>query len=101
MAKSDSLPLPELEVFTVYDRKLRQFGPLVVERNKEVLIRVLVDSIGGSKSLMEQHPRDFDLYFVGTFDNSAGRIEGFSVPQLVANLYDLLIAESENGVPIS
>lgn len=81
-------------VYSLFDRKLREYGPLVVERNDEAVIRSLTDGVRGSKSLMEMHPEDFDLFFVGSFNTASGVVVGASgesfAPRLVGNLRDFL-----------
>lgn len=78
-------------MYALLDRKLKQFGQLVVERNDESIRRSLLDSIRNSKSLLEQHPEDFDLYCVGSFDQDSGDLIGNSL-RLVVNLRDVLEA---------
>jgi len=82
-------------VYTLLDRKLREFGQLVLARNEPTVRRLLVDSVVGSGSMLEKHPGDFDLYHVGEFNAETGRLS-VNDPLLLANLLDILQEES-NG----
>lgn len=59
-------------VYSLLDRKMKEFGQLVVARNEESVKRGIVDGLRGSGSLVERHPDDFDLYVVGEFDQETG-----------------------------
>lgn len=64
-------------VYSLFDRKLKLFGQLVLERNDFAVQRSLVDGLAGAPdSLMAKHPEDFDLYHVGMFDDEAGKLTG-------------------------
>lgn len=74
------------KVYSVLDRKLKEFGALVVCPNDEALRRSLIDGVRGSGSLLEKHPDDFDVYCVGSFDADTGVLKGENVPLLVENV---------------
>jgi len=79
-----------MQVFSLFDRKLREYGQLVLSNNAEGAKRGLVDGVVGSKSLIEKHPGDFDLMHVGGFDMDSGILVGLKVPTLVCNIGELL-----------
>jgi len=79
------------QIYSVYDKKLQEFGQLAVSRNDEAMRRAVLDGVKGSNSMMEKYPGDFDLYRVGSFDQVQGRVVGLETPAvLVCNLADLL-----------
>lgn len=77
-----------LRVYSVFDRKLREYGPLVLGANDEFTLRALQE-IRNSGSMMEKYPADYDLMDVGEFDVETGELNG-SLPRLVQNLADVL-----------
>lgn len=77
-------------LFSLFDRKLREYGQLVQANNAEAVKRALIDGVRGSNSLVEKYPADFDLMEVGHFDVDTGLLSGRDVPLLVDNLGDLL-----------
>lgn len=84
-------------VYSLFDRKLKEYGSLVVVRNDETIRRSVVDGIRGSKSLIELHPEDFDVICVGSFDTESGVLHGEVVRRLVANVGEIMEAFNANG----
>lgn len=79
------------KVYSVYDKKLQEFGQLAVSKNDESMRRALYDGVKGSQSMIEKYPQDFDLYRVGEFDPQQGVLTGYTSPSiLVCNVGDLL-----------
>lgn len=81
-------------VYTLLDRKLKEFGALVLGRNDEGVRRSVVDGVVGSKSVIELHPGDFDVFCVGEFDQESGMLTT-GRPRLVSNVGELM--EAVNG----
>lgn len=82
-----------MSVYSLFDRKLREYGALVLERNDEAIVRSLIDGVRGSGSLMEKHPEDFDLMHIGSYNTASGQLGSQAelfAPRLVANLGELL-----------
>jgi len=82
-------------VYSLFDRKVREFGPPAIARNDETLLRELGDRVRSSpNSMMAQHPEDFDVMRVGEFFLETGYLAGVSGPPvLVINLETLLLAQ--------
>lgn len=82
-------------MYALWDRKLREFGAPVIARNDEAAVRALADGIKGSRSIVEQHPEDFDLMQVGEFYPDSGFVGGLvGPPRLVINVSDALYADA-------
>lgn len=86
-----------MQIYSLLDRKLKEYGQLVLARNDEGIRRSVVDGIRGSKSVVELHPEDFDVMHVGEFDVDAGVLTSTRVPRLVANVKDVLEAANAPG----
>jgi len=80
-----------VKVYSVYDRKLQEFGQLAVSKNDESMRRAVIDNVSGSNTLIEKHAVDFDLMCVGEFEQTNGFLCGLTgPPRLVCNVGELL-----------
>lgn len=79
-----------MQLFSLFDRKMREYGQIVQANNAEACKRALCDGVRGTKSLVEKHPDDFDLYRLGEFDTDTGVIKATGVPVLVCNVGELI-----------
>lgn len=88
-----------MNVYSLFDRKVKLFGQLVLERNDFALQRGLVDSLRGSPdTLLAKHPEDFDLYRVGDFNDETGELTS-STRLLVCCVADLVVDVPARGDP--
>lgn len=78
-----------MRVYSLFDRKLREFGPLFLEKNDEVVKRALIDTVNQGSGNLTKYPEDFDLKFLGVFDSERGKITPEDIPVLVCNMRDL------------
>lgn len=63
-------------LYSIRDNKVGYMQP-VIRQNDAAAIRdfVATISLSGSDSMLNLCPSDFDLYFVGYFDDEAGELE--------------------------
>ena len=72
-----------LKMCAVKDRAMDAFmQPFAVPHNN-MAIRGFQDEIRKSGSQMNAHPDDYDLYFVGDFDDSRGVFAAVEIPELL------------------
>lgn len=76
-------------VYAILDRKLREYGHLLLARNDETMKREARDGIGPDH-MIRRYPEDFDLYRLGEFENETGVLTPAEVPVLVENMSTLL-----------
>lgn len=80
-----------MNVYSLYDRKLRQYGQLFLERNDYGIQRGLADGIrSNGESLLAKHPDDFDLYQVAEFNDESGVLSPVTPPRIVTNVLELV-----------
>lgn len=79
-----------MNMYTLFDRKLREHGQIVLANNDEACKRALKDGLSGSGSTVEKYPEDFDLMCVGSFDSETGMVVPIGIPKLVENVSNLL-----------
>lgn len=88
----------KLKIYSVRDRASDAFmNPMYMPANGQA-IRVFGDEINrpDDKSPLYHHPEDFDLYYLGEFDASAGTFET-SRPEQIAIGKDLAVRGERNG----
>lgn len=80
-------------IYSLFDRKVREYGQLVLGSNDATIIRGLVESLSRTgKNTVEKYPEDFDLMCVGEFNCETGEL-GPVLPRLVDNVDNLLDKE--------
>lgn len=81
-----------MRMYSLFDRKMREYGAIVLGSNDESIVRALREMLGSSASTMAKYPGDFDLMCLGVFDPETGVI-GAEIPRLVVNVEDISNAE--------
>lgn len=77
------------EIYSVRDVKADAHNRPFFVPNRAVALRALTDSILNADNDLAKHPEDYQLYYLGTYDDSTGTIN--AVPaEHVLNLIDLL-----------
>uniref|UniRef100_A0AAU8B1F3 Nonstructural protein n=1 Tax=Dulem virus 149 TaxID=3145626 RepID=A0AAU8B1F3_9VIRU len=63
-----------LKCFSVYDKKSESFNTPFFAPTYGVAVRSFTDLALNRETVVGQHPEDFDLYCVGSFDDSTGNV---------------------------
>lgn len=63
------------QMFAVHDRIVETFAPPFVAQTTAEAERMFVTAAADEKSQLHQHPNDFALYHIGTFNNATGMVE--------------------------
>lgn len=61
-----------VKVFTVYDSKVETYLQPFQARTKGEAIRSFADAVMDQKSQISQHPEDFTLFEIATYDDTTG-----------------------------
>ena len=69
-------------IVSIYDTKAMFFANPWTARNEGEAIRLFTSGINDKETQLNKHPTDFNLYYVGTFDDEIGTIEP-AVPRLI------------------
>jgi len=65
-----------VKMFSVVDTKVGAFmNPFYAMTNGQAM-RMFGDSVQDGKGPAAMHPEDYELYYVGEFDDGAGRLDG-------------------------
>lgn len=64
----------QIHLFCVFDKQLEEFNTPMAFPSRGVAIRSFCDEVKreASENQMRQHPEDFSLWYVGTFDSVQG-----------------------------
>lgn len=69
-----------LKIFAIYDSKSELFEHPFYDNTLGSAMRRFMDLIADKNSYISQHPGDFTLFELGTFDNCSGRFEALKTP---------------------
>lgn len=72
-----------LKAFSIRDAKAEIFNTPFFAKTHGEAERQFRTLVNDEKSVPFQYPEDFDLYFVGTYDDNTGKFESLSTPQHV------------------
>jgi len=93
----------KMQVYTIYDRVMKCYGPLYLGPNDESVYRSMADSLGeGSRTPLGQHPQDYDLVCVGSYDLETGELSGLQRERKMDNvkvILERIAGALERGVP--
>ena len=82
-------------VFSVCDKKAEKYGPLQLVDSPAVFTRELDDYVRREPdSVLAQHPEDFTVFCVGSFDDETGKLTSFAAPQKMFDVA-VLVVKSE------
>lgn len=80
-------------VCAVLDKRAGEHGGLFVARTRQVAARMFSDMIlQGPETIVRQHPEDFALDELGTFDEENGTLFGYEFPRLVVTADDAILS---------
>lgn len=68
-------------MFSIRDAKGEIFHPPFFKKTHGEAERDFAQLVRDEKSMAFKFPEDFDLYYVGTYDDSTGKIEPMDTPQ--------------------
>lgn len=63
------------KLYAVRDVKVETFFPPFVQMNQLEAQRTFLDMCRDERTPISQHPEDYVLYEIGTFDNETGEVE--------------------------
>lgn len=86
-----------VRLYSLFDRRMREFGAVMTAKNDEAILRGLEDQLKNSGGMIEKHPKDFDVYVVGEFDDESGEVARLA-PKPIANI-DVLLNPPAVNVP--
>ena len=77
--------------YSVYDKKAKLYNPPFVASNDDVAMR-LAGQIFQSSKMFSEHPHDFVVYKICTFDNATGEVKDLA-PEVLCEFADFINPE--------
>ena len=79
----------DLLIYSVYDSKAEAFLPPFFLPREEMAIRTFSDAVNSNDHQFGRHPEDYNLFRLGTFDDSSGELRSEITPIVVAYALEL------------
>lgn len=89
-----------LKVFSVYDVKACAYMQPFFAVNSGSALRSFDDAVMDEKSIFAKHPGDYQLFELGTFDDSVGLLTSLVPVKCLANAADFAGRKPASEVPI-
>lgn len=67
-----------MEVYSVRDSKVGAYMAPFFVPNSSVAVRMVTDTANDPSTLLYKHPEDFQLFHIGTFNESTGEIKAIN-----------------------
>jgi len=83
-----------LQVFTIRDQAGEFYNPPFFAKTKQEAVRSFTRIKNDPQSTINQFPQHFDLYEIGTFDDSDGKMVTFDTPQHIIAANNLTAPET-------
>lgn len=88
------------KIYSVYDNTAEAFMPPFYIQNDNMALRAIDDCLSDPQHMFSQHPKDFELYYLGEFDNIEGKFTLTDSPKHIRSLH-LMVKEINTTVPES
>lgn len=80
----------ELKMYSIRDSKGEIFNPPFYKKTHGEAERDFTTLCNDDKSMPSQYPDDFDLYFIGKYDDNTGKIFPLDTPQHITKAVNVL-----------
>jgi len=77
-------------VYSVRDSKSESFALPFFQVNKAVALRSFAGAVNNPQTGMGQHPNDYALFELGTWDDTTGRMEAHDQPIHLGNAFEFV-----------
>lgn len=79
-----------LKAFSVRDAKAEVFHTPFYKKTHGEAERDFTTLVRDDKSQLRQFPEDYDLYYLGEYDDQTGKFEGLDTPQHIVKAVQVL-----------
>jgi hypothetical protein len=80
----------KLRLYCIYDRKMNVYFPPITATNEEHAKRKFSEIFNTTNSLYLNYPEDFEVWFIGYFNDSLGKIEKAPANKLIGTAKNLV-----------
>lgn len=86
----------QLKIFSIRDSKGEVFNTPFYQKTHGEAERNFRQLLSDEKSLVSKYPDDFDLYYLGTYDDQTGKFNSLDTPQHVQKA--ILLKQKETTI---
>lgn len=79
----------ELKMFSIRDSKGAIYNQPMFARSHGEAERAFQTEAQNTNSMINKFPEDFDLFFIGTYDDQTGKVDPLPTPQHIVKAADL------------
>lgn len=79
----------ELKIFSIRDSKAENYLQPFFNKTHGEAERNFRELARDDKSIVSKYPEDYDLYFLGTYDDNSGKLSPADTPQHVVKAVNL------------
>lgn len=93
----------ELKIFSIRDQKSEVFNTPWYKTTHGEAERDFRSAVNDEKTFLYKHPEDFDLYFLGTYDDNTGKFQTLPTPEHVIKAIHCITKEhpgAQHQVPM-
>lgn len=76
-----------MKIYAIRDNAIEAFGQPIFVRAQGQAIRSFIDECNNTESQLSKHPADYDLYYIGEYNDNTGEITP-TTPERVARATD-------------
>jgi len=78
-----------LKIYSIRDSKAEIYHPPFYQQTHGEAERSFSKLDNDSKSMISDHPTDYDLYYLGEYDDQKGKIKSLDTPQHIIKAVEL------------
>jgi hypothetical protein len=83
------------KMYTIHDQKAGIFHPPYVKQSHGEAERDFTTAVNDDRTNLNRYPEDFNLYYVGTWDDNTGKAELLDSPQHIIKAIQCIKAQME------
>lgn len=84
----------ELKVYSIRDSKTEIFNTPFFKKTHGEAERDFRTAVNDEKTSLNKYPEDYDLYYLGTYDDNDGKLQALDTPQHVIKAVQCLSKNS-------
>jgi len=76
-------------VFAIRDIKIEAYGTPFVTQDEISAVRSVTGAMMGHEGLITQFPSDFELFQLGTYDDTKGKFDNLNAPKFIISCHSI------------
>ncbi len=87
-----------LKTYSIRDAKAEVYNTPFFKKTHGEAERDFETAVRDSKTTLNKYPEDFDLYYIGEYDDNKGHLKALDTPQHVAKAIDAVEKRSQQPI---